>query len=299
MKKILWLLAMMSISLVTFAQDAEATEEDKDGWKKGGVFSLNISQVAMSNWAAGGENSFSGTGFFNGFANLTNGNHTWDNTLILGYGLQKQDSYDWFKTNDNLEFSSKYGQKANDNWYYTGLIDFKSQFSKGYENQEATDYISNFFAPAYTNLAIGMDYKPNENLSIMISPVSGKLTFVTDTALSNKGSYGVEAGEKFRSEFGAFIKVAYKVDLMENINYSTKLDLFSNYLNNPQNVDINWDNLITFKINEYFNASFVFKMIYDDDVLFDVVEDDGITVNRQVARLQWKQMFGLGLTYNL
>ena len=109
-----------------------------------------------------------------------------------------------------------------------------------------------------------MDYKPNDNFSVMISPFSGKLTFVTDTALSNKGSYGVEVGDKFRSEFGAFIKVAYKVELMENINYSTKLDLFSNYLNNPQNIDINWDNLITFKINEYFNASFIFRAIINN-----------------------------------
>lgn len=298
MKKILWMLALMSVTAVAFAQDAE--EEDKDGWKKGGVVSLNIAQVAFNNWASGGENSFSGTGFFNGFANLKKGNSTWDNNLIIGYGLQKQNSYDWFKTNDNFEFSSKYGQKASNNWYYSGLIDFKTQFAEGYESQDATDYISNFFAPAYMNLAVGMDYKPNDNLSVMISPISGKLTFVTDTALSNKdgGAFGVEKGESFRSEFGAFIKVEYKVKLMENINYTTKVDLFSNYLDNPQNVDINWDNLITFKINDFFSANFIFKMIYDDDVLFDVVDDNDVLV-KQVPKLQWNEMFGLGLTYTL
>lgn len=297
MKKILWMLALMSISMVSFAQDAEA-EEDKDGWKKGGVISLNVSQVAFNNWASGGENSFSGTGFFNGFANLTKGNSTWDNNLIIGYGMQKQNSYDWFKTNDNFEFSSKYGQKATNNWFYSGLIDFKTQFAEGYESQDAADYISNFFAPAYMNIAVGMDYKPNDNLSVMISPISGKLTFVTDTALSNDGAFGVEAGDKFRSEFGAFIKVEYKKELMKNINYTTKLDLFSNYLNNPQNVDVTWDNLITFKINDYFSANFIFKMVYDDDVLFDVVDDNDVVV-KQVAKLQWKEMFGLGLTYTL
>lgn len=292
------MLALMSVTAVAFAQDAE--EEDKDGWKKGGVVSLNIAQVAFNNWASGGENSFSGTGFFNGFANLKKGNSTWDNNLIIGYGLQKQNSYDWFKTNDNFEFSSKYGQKASNNWYYSGLIDFKTQFAEGYESQDATDYISNFFAPAYMNLAVGMDYKPNDNLSVMISPISGKLTFVTDTALSNKdgGAFGVEKGESFRSEFGAFIKVEYKVKLMENINYTTKVDLFSNYLDNPQNVDINWDNLITFKINDFFSANFIFKMIYDDDVLFDVVDDNDVLV-KQVPKLQWNEMFGLGLTYTL
>jgi hypothetical protein len=298
MKRILWLLTMMSVSLLALAQDAEP-KEDTDGWKKGGVISFSMSQVALSNWSAGGDNSFSGTGFFNGFANLTKENHTWDNTLILGYGLQKQNNDVWYKTNDKLEFSSKYGQKASDNWYYSGLVDFKTQFTEGFENSGDADHISNFFAPAYTNIAIGMDYKPNDNFSVMISPISGKLTFVTDTALSNKGSYGVKAGDKFRSEFGAFIKVAYKVELMENINYSTKIDLFSNYLNNPQNIDINWDNLITFQINDYFNASFIFNVIYDDDIGFDVDDNGDGTPDRQIAKLQWKEMFGLGMTYKL
>jgi len=292
MKKILWMFTMMSISFVTFAQDAEAEKED-NGWKKGGVISLNMSQVALNNWAAGGDNSFSGAGFFDGYANLARKNYTWDNTLSLGYGLQKQNDDDWFKNNDKLEFSSKYGQLAVNKWYYSALIDFKTQFTEGFKNSGDEVHISNFFAPAYLNLAIGMDYKPNENFSVMISPLSGKMTFVADTALSNKGAFGVEEGEKLRSEFGAFVKVAYKVELMENIHYSTKLNLFSNYLNNPQNVDVNWDNLVTFKINKYFNASFMFNIIYDDDIHFPL--DDG----REEAKLQWKEMFGLGFTYNL
>lgn len=298
MKKIFYILALMSVSLLTVAQDADVAEEEKDGWKKGGVATLTFSQVAMDNWAAGGQNSVSGVALFNGFANYTQGNHVWDNNLIFGYGLMKQGDDDWYKSNDRIEFASKYGLKARENWYYSALLDFKTQFSEGYADAADVDHISSFFAPAYTNLALGMDYKPNDNFSVFISPFSGKLTFVNDTALSNSGSFGVDAGESLRAEFGAFVKIAYKVDLMENVNYTTKIDFFSNYLNNPANVDVNWDNLVTFKINDYLNASFMFSLIYDDDILFDEVDSNDIVI-KQGPKVQWKEMFGLGLSYTL
>lgn len=284
MKKILWLVTMMSISLVTLAQDATTEEAAVSAWKKGATFTLNFSQTAMDNWAAGGQNSMSGVALFNGFANYTEGNHTWDNTLNIGYGTLKQDDQDWFKSDDKLEFSSKYGQKASNNWFYTGLVDFKTQFTKGFDAVGATEPISNFFAPAFLNVAIGMDYKPNDNFSLFISPLTGKMTFVADDTLSHAGAFGVDIDEKFRAELGAYVKMAYKVDLMENVSYSTQLSLFSNYMTDPQNVDVNWDNMVTFKVNKYFNASLLFNMIYDDDIVSDV---------------QWKEMLALGITYSL
>ncbi len=284
MKKILWLLAMMSISLITLAQETTEEEKAESLWKKGASFTLNFSQTAMDNWAAGGQNSMSGVALFDGFANYKKGNHTWDNTLNIGYGSLKQDNQDWFKSDDKLEFSSKYGQKASNKWYYTGLVDFKTQFTKGYDAVGATDPISNFMAPAFLNVAIGMDYKPNDNFSLFISPITGKMTFVVDDTLSHAGAFGVDVDEKFRAELGAYVKIAYKVDLMENVKYSTQLGLFSNYIDKPQNVDVNWDNMITFKVNKYFNASLIFNMIYDDDIVADV---------------QWKEMLALGITYTL
>ncbi len=298
MKKIVWMALVLSSFSIAAAQDIE-DEVKKEGWTKGGVASLNFSQVALSNWAAGGENSFAGVAFFQGFANYVQGRATWDNTLNLGYGLQKQGEANWFKTNDKLEFASKYGFQASENWFYSGLLDFKTQFYKGYESVDANEYISNFFAPAYLSLALGMDYKPSENLSVLLSPLSSKFTFVTDTMLSNKGAFGVEAGKHVKSEFGAFVKIEYKRELMKNINYATKLDLFSNYLHKPQNIDVNWDNLLTFKINDYFNASLMFNMIYDDDIEFEVDDNGDGIMDRQVPKLQWKEMFGIGLSYTL
>ncbi len=290
MKKLLLLLAIGGITTSIFAQDEQAAESN---WKKGATVTLNFSQTAMENWAAGGQNAISGVALFNGFANYAKDNHSWDNTLNIGYGVLKQDDADWFKSDDKLEFTSKYGLKATDKWFYSALVDFKTQFTKGYADAAATDMISNFFAPAYLNIAVGMDYKPNDNFTLFISPVTGKFTFVTDTALST--SFGLDEGKELRAELGAFVKVGYKVELMENVHYTTNLGLFSNYMDNPQNVDINWDNLITFKINKYLNASFIFNMIYDDDIKFDTDNDP---TTAKVAELQWKEMFALGLSYS-
>lgn len=290
----LLLIAMFYLGITQLQAQAAAEESQ---WKKGATFTLNFSQTAMENWAAGGQNAISGVGLFDSYANYAQGNFTWDNTLKIGYGTLKQDEQDWFKSDDRLEFSSKYGQNAFENWYYSALVDFKTQFTKGFASVGDVDHISNFFAPAYLNIAVGMDYKPNDNFTLFISPITGKMTFVNDTALANAGSFGVDAGDKFRAELGAYAKIGYKVELMENVNYSTQLGLFSNYMNNPQNIDINWDNLITFQINKYLNASLIFNMIYDDDIKFKESNSDGST--RQVAKVQWKEMFALGLTYTL
>lgn len=278
------------------AQETEKAKEETKAWTKGGVFSLNYSQIALSNWAAGGENSMTGVGFFSAFANYSEGKTSWDNTLEMGFGVLKQDDEAWYKSEDKLQFSSKYGHKTNSDWYHSALMDFKSQFTKGYAENGDTKHSSNFFAPAYLNLAIGMDYKPSDNFSVMISPVSGKFTFVTDSSLSNYGAYGVDAGEQFRAEFGAFVKVAYKTEIMKNISYETTLDLFSNYFHNPLNVDVNWDNMLNFKINEYFTATLMLNMVYDDDITFDI-EDENNDVIKSVPQLQLKEMFAIGFSY--
>lgn len=295
--KLTSLLTLLLLTSSIFAQE----EGSDTAWTKGAVTTITFSQVALQNWASGGENSVTGVGFLNAFANYKEGNCSWDNTLNLGYGVLKQNGGDWYKNDDKLEFASKYGQLAADHWYYTALIDFKSQFSKGYTSIGDTEHSSTFFAPAYLNVALGIDYQPNDNFTLFISPATAKMTFVTDTMLSNAGSYGVDAGKEFRFEGGAYVKVAYRTEILENIHFETKLDLFSNYAEKPQNIDVNWDNLLTFKVNKYINASLMFNMVYDDDTKFAVGEDndgDGIA-DRSVAKLQWKEMFGLGFSYSL
>lgn len=193
-----------------------------EGWKTGGVFSLNFTQVSLTNWAAGGDNSISLNGITNLFANYKKGNSTWDNTLDLAYGLMKQGKQGMRKTDDRVDFMSKYGQRAFKNWYYAALINFRTQMAPGYNYPDDSTKISNFLAPAYLLGAIGMDYKPNDNFNVFISPLTMRTTIVNDSKLADAGAFGVDKaeyndlgekiknGKMFRSEYGGVFTFAFK-----------------------------------------------------------------------------------------
>ncbi len=298
MKKILLLFSSFLIVVLLNAQVTEAEEELKKhnidtiaGWKSGGVISVNFTQVSLTNWAAGGQSSYSANGLLSLFANYKTTSSSWDNTLDLGYGVLKQgENADWIKTDDKIDFTSKYGQKAFSKWYYAGLLNFKTQMAKGY-NYPDSIYISKFLAPAYILGAIGMDHKPNDNFSLFVAPVTGKFTIVNDQTLSDSAAFGVEAGKKFRSETGGYMKIFYKKDIMENITAQTKLDLFSNYIDNPENIDVSWEVLIAMKINKYISANITTHLIYDDDI--DVTDKDG----NIGPRVQFKEVLGIGFSF--
>ena|SRR6056297_509896 len=293
MKKSTLLFAALAFASLTMAQ--KATPDSLAGWKTGGVISLNASQVSLTNWAAGGENSLSGIGLVNLYANYKKNKFAWDNTLDLAYGLIKQGEDPVIKSDDKIDFASKAGQYAFKNWYYTGLVGFRSQFAPGYATPGDEAYTSNFLAPAYLNVSLGMDYKPSENFTLFISPVTGKTTFVRDDSLSAEGAFGVDPGKQIRPEFGGYVKMVFKHDIMKNVSFQTKLDLFSNYLNNPENIDVNWDVLIAMKINEYLSANLTTNLIYDDDILIAFEQEDG-SVKKRPA-IQFKEMFSVGLSY--
>jgi hypothetical protein len=293
---------IFGILTVTFIVTALSAQEPADTlWKYNGVVSLNFSQMALSNWAAGGEQSISGNGRVTLGANYLSrdANIGWDNELILGYGLVQQGDDPVRKSDDKIDFSSKFGYKAGGNWKYSGLLSFRSQFTEGYANpgDENRTKISNFLAPGYLNLSFGMDYKPSETFAILLAPLTGKMTIVMDEDLSAAGSFGVDRGANTRSEFGGFIKVSWTTDLMQNVKLNTKLDLFSNYLENPQYVDVNFDLLLSMKVNEYISASFITQLIYDYDIKFDIVDETG-TVTGSEDRIQLKELFGVGLTFS-
>ena len=257
---------------------------------------LIFSQLSLTNWAAGGENSVAGNALLNLSANYQSRDSkvNWNNDLIMGYGLLRQGKDDSKKSDDKIDLASKIGYKASEKWFYSGLFSFKSQFDAGYlYNDDGTkDVISTFLSPAYMNLSLGMDFKPNKNFTMLIAPVTGKMTMVMDDVLSAKGVFGVPAGENIRSEFGGYIKIAYGAEIFKNVTLLTKLDLFSNYIENPQYVDINFDFMLNFKVNEFISASFVSQIIYDYDIKFD----DGAGGTEE--KIQFKELFGLGLTYS-
>ncbi len=299
-------------SLIASGQVTEAEKtlramraDTTQGWKTGGVVGFNFAQTSLTNWAAGGENSLAINGMFSGFANYKKGKSVWDNTLDIGYGLIKQGSEDFKKTDDKIDFLSKYGQEAFNNFYYAALFNFKTQMTPGYNYPDFTNKISDLFAPAYITLALGMDFKPNAYFSAFVAPLTAKFTFVTNTELSDIGAFGVNPGETVKSEIGGYIRAIYskndfKAELLKNVSFTTKIDLFSNYIDNPQNIDVNWEVLLAFKVNKYLNVNFNTQLIYDDDIMIQNDRNgNGIIEAGEGSRslVQFKEIFGVGFSY--
>lgn len=281
------------ISLQTLTMFAEEPAKEVKPWVYKGVTGINFSQTSMSNWSAGGENSVAGNAYFNGSLIHKSGNWLWENNLSLEYGLTNTKSLGTQKSSDKIDFASKLGYSTNNKWYYTGLVDFKSQFNKGYNYPNKVDYISKFMAPGYSNISVGLEYRPNDNFSAYFSPVAGKLTFVLDDALSDKGAFGVDPGDKFRAQIGSYLKLKAQRDLMENVKLITKADFFTAYDSSFGNVDIDWDVLLNFKINKYLSANINTTLKYDDDV--KSIKDDG---SQGGPKIQFKEVVGVGVAYN-
>ncbi len=261
-------------------------------WKKGGVFTANFSQVSLTNWAAGGKSSMSGVFLFNTFANYKKDSLSWDNSVDLAYGFLKESGSDLTKSNDKIDLNSKLGYATGHHWNYTVLFNFKSQFAPGY-NYPRTDgdqAISSLLAPAYITFGLGMDYK-KDNFSVYLSPLTGKFTMVIDDILADAGAFGVDPGKKFRSEFGALAKFTVNQEIVKNVTFQSKLDLFSNYLHNPQNIDVDWSVLLNLKVNEYLSANLITQLIYDDDV--KILDPD---TGESAPMVQFMEMFGVGLS---
>ncbi len=293
MKTILSIL-FLAVPLVLSAQSQPDTVKY---WSTEINPSINFNQVSLTNWSAGGENSISGTTYFKGIFKYKKNKTAWDNLIDLGYGMTKQGDQKLYKTEDKLNLASMIGIEAGEGkWYYTGMLDFKTTMAEGYNDPlTRTGKLSEFMSPGYLNLSLGMNYKPNDNFSIYLSPVSTKMTMVMDDSLSNAGAFGVDPGQKLRAEYGAKVELlAKKENIIKNVGVSTRLGLFSNLTYKPQNVDINWDFNVIFKVNDWLAATFTLNMIFDDDIKY--IEPDGTV---RGARIQLKQLFGFGLNYKL
>jgi hypothetical protein len=282
------------LTAANFQEESPADSIPPSSWKIGGISSFNLNQVSLTNWSGGGSESVAGSVMLKSFFNYSKKKVSWDNTFDFGYGLSKQGDANAIKTEDKLQFASKYGYAAAKYWYYSALVDFKTQMDMGYKDPPTNlVMISKFMAPAYITSSLGMDFKRSENLSIYLSPLTSKMTIVNNETLSNSGAYGVKSGETMRSEYGASAKlVAKKKDLVKNVDGLTRLDLFSNLAHNPQNVDVDWEATALMRINKLLTAMVSFNLIYDDDIKY--VSSDGVSHG---ARAQLKQMLGFGLTY--
>lgn len=282
------------------------TADTTEGWKKGAVLSVSLAQTSLTNWVAGGQNSLAINGLFSGFVNYKKGTSVWDNSLDLGYGLLKQGKDENFrKTDDKIDFLSKYGQKAFKNFYYAALFNFKTQMTPGYNYPDTDNKISDLFSPAYLLLALGLDFKPNSHFSAFLAPVTAKFTFVSDQTLSDAGAFGVKPGKKSKSEVGGYLRAIYtrndfENELLKNISFTTKIDLFSNYADNPQNIDVSWETLIAMKVNQYISVNLNTHLLYDDNIKvpFDINDNGTVEAGEAVgSKIQFKEIFGVGFSY--
>ena len=293
MKRIILFVCAIVFMLATYAQDKNKEELEDKKWYLKGVTGVNASQTAMSNWSAGGENAVAGTVYLNGSLKRKTGNWLWSNALSLEYGLTNTKSLGTQKSSDKIDFTTQLGYSTDNRWFYTVMGDLKTQFYKGYNYPDKSQYISNFFAPAYSTVSLGLDYRPNTYYSAYFSPVAGKLTFVLDDYLSQEGFFGVDKGDKVKAQLGAYFKARAERKLMENVNVVSTVDFFTAYDSSFGNVDINWDVLVSMKINKYLTATLNTSLKYDDDV--KSVNDEG---QPEGPKIQFKEMFGLGMAYN-
>jgi len=270
-------------------------------WKNKNSIGLDISEAAFVNWNAGGNNSVSGLLRVSLVRSYKKLHLLWNNEIFARYGLNSQQDQQLRKTDDKLQINSTFGYRKDtiSNWFYSVKFNFNTQFTKGFRYPDTSSPISRFFAPAYLFLGVGSQYEiKQQRFSIYLSPVTLKSTFVLDEALSNDGAFGVNKGKKSRHEFGALVQSTWNTEVVENIIMSNRLSLYSDYLNHFGNVDIDWELSFKLTINKYIKANIGTHLIYDNDIKFkDDIDNDG-ELETLGARIQLKQLLGIGVLFS-
>jgi hypothetical protein len=298
MRKLLSIIVLSLTTLVVYSQ----TDSTKY-WTSLGDFSVNFNQVSFTNWAAGGDNSVSGVTLTNYDLTYAKGKNSWKNKIILGYGMQYLNE-DYKKTEDKIDLSSIYGHGLTNKIDISFLASLKSQFAEGFDKDNDSVAISKFMAPGYISAGLGFNYKPTGNFSLFLSPATAQWVIVNDQRLADLGSFGVapaefdangvkiKDGENVKFQFGASLKASFKRDIAKNVNLETTLELFSDYLDNPQNIDVRWDVILGMTVNKWLSAKITTNLIYDNNITIN--DKNGIALG---PRTQFKEMFGLGFGF--
>jgi hypothetical protein len=275
-------------------------------WKFRGDMSYLLSQGLVSNWAKGGENNISSVVDLSGNLDYNNkeskvSSSTWGR---LALGLQTSGkNADIRKNLDIIEIYSKLNHSAFGKFNLSGTFQFKTQFLPGYNYPNDSVKVSKFFNPAILIFGYGLDYKPNKTISINFSPVTYKGTFVPDTAEINQTKYGVAADRKSKNEMGSYLTVISKNKIYEKVTMTNRVQLFSNFLNNPLNIDIDWEMIATMNLNWFTDLKINTHLIYDDDTVLPVFDDDGEPVlgsdgkQKKYPKLQFKEILGVSFVF--
>lgn len=271
----------------------------KNNWTKSGNFTFLGNQSSYSYWTAGGQTSISGTIKIDYDFNFENNGWNWDTKVITAYGLNSIGGSKYLKkTDDRFEINSLLGKKFTNNlignWSYSSFINFKTQWTKGYRyrknsnGEEERSELTRFFSPAYLQIGIGLYWRKSKDLWVNFAPVTGRLIivnkFFTENLQDGKQYFGVNKGSNSRFELGASLRSYFKFEFIENVEISNRLSLYSDYLENSGNIDLDYTINTSMKINKYLTTNLILQFIYDDN---------------SVKRLQVREVMGIGLNLKI
>nr|WP_237708912.1 DUF3078 domain-containing protein [Gillisia marina] len=281
-------------------------------WSEKNSIGVNLSEVAFVNWNAGGNNSVSALFYGNFERKFKKELLLWKTSATIRYGLNAQDGRKVRKTDDEISLNSTYGYRkdSTSNFRYSAKFNFKTQFANGYRYPQRDKSISSFMAPGYVFLGVGAEYTaPNEDLTVYLSPLTDKSTFVLDQRLANEGMFGVTPavrdsigniiteGENVRTEVGILLTSSFSKEVFTNVNLDNQVSFYTDYLNKFGNIDVDWELKLNLVVNEFIKANIGSHLIYDDDVKFKEDTNDDGTLETLGPKIQFKQMLGVGVMY--
>nr|WP_228442222.1 DUF3078 domain-containing protein [Chryseobacterium nematophagum] len=273
-----------------FSQEQKAVTSENDtikAWSIQGQNTLMLNQAAFSNWIGGGANNIGWLAGANYNLTYEKGKDLWENIIILGYGQNNTQGVGTRKTQDVINLSTNYGREFRKHWYISGGLGLQSQFAAGYEdgNNPAAKKISNFMAPGYFTIGVGVTYRPNDNFTLTLRPANARWTFVLDNDLQYAGNYGLKNdNDSSLFQFGFLGTAMYKVKIMDNISLINTGSVFSNYLDHPERLVLSYSGILNMKINKFVSTNITLDLLYD---------------HNQIRKTQLKQTLGVGFAYNI
>lgn len=273
-------------------------------WRLGGDGTVGFTQTYLENWKKGGQSALSLQIVLKGFANYSrhDGKVKWENSGEFRNGWIRPggEGAELQKNDDKFEITSRFGVSAFKKWYYGAEFNYETQFFNGYKypTSKNPNPISAFMSPARSFFKVGLDYKPNNNFSLFLSPITAKNVFVRDTAKINQVSFGIEKGKRSAWEPGLNTDIFYRRNITTDITWETKFKMFINYLQLKGNLDMNWENLLIMPLTDHINMRMLVHFIYDENVLFPVYDANDIKIDEK-PKLQLREFITIGFTYKI
>ena len=296
-----------AVALLFVGGALQAQEADTSYWTYGAVGTAGFTNTGQTvYWQAGGINSQSLAGRIDANAYFQKDKVQWQNDLVLALGAVRQGTTDearFIKNQDRIELTSKVGRNLSDKLLLTGLAGFRTQFLPGFvfpANQPTvtpSDTVSNFLSPAYLEFGVGLDYQPSEDFSIYYSPVTSKVTIVSIEEYRPLYIPQDVTTGPVRYEIGSKLGVRYRKEIAKNILFATNANFFTNYLQDFPTVDVNWETVTTAKVNDWFAVTFATNLIYDKDIVFNLVDANGTLTGETGPKTQFQHVLSIGLTY--